>query len=782
MSERPDRALKLMQIRTLVISGVAVCALLAAVGLVVLREQRPELADSADAAVPVHYFVATAPDPGNVLECRFTAVDSSLWEIWNRPLAPCTLDSGWTGPASWGVWAFGASSKTTINLDATDWELLKIRVKAYSGLPKGTEQEVRVSLNGSEIGREPVGLVWTDTSFVVPPGVLREGANVAELHFAHRASPAEVGRGKDERPIAAAVEEISLSRSNRGDVGIQVPVQVFDRTSGRFALAHSGTLVIPTTVPANAAELVVETRWPDGVPSRDAGIELTVLSIDGAQLDSERVEIDGSWLRRSSRPTRSQLPIGDLAGAICLLEVTADLPDGSGPIEVSPPSFVTSGVEPTLAPEHSHSGRRPDIVLITLDAARPDHFSGYGYSRPTTPMIDRFAQRAFVFDHAFALAPYTLCSVPTMITGLSFLNHGVIAHEDTLGADASTLAEQLAAAGYRTACFSATPNNSRAKGFEQGYDEFFELWREAGRNTSRRPHYVTHRIVEWLHSIDDDRPLHLQVHYIPPHAPYEPDPRFDKFTDPGYDGPCNGKFKTLSGLETGRLDPGDGCLEHVIGLYDGNLLAADDAVGKLLAALRARDRWRDTVVLITADHGEAFLEHGRMHHNSTVYDEMLAVPFILRLPPWIDAGAVDTGRLVTLADIVPTLLGTAGIRPEGAVDGVDLLIPRRGEADSRFLVAGNTDKPPLLGLRTLRWKAILTPAGPAWLYDLEHDPAETHNLVFDDPATFAGLSLLLTERATAPGSLTPAAATAEITDADRDMLRALGYLDAADSD
>jgi arylsulfatase len=770
---------------SLVLLIVAAGALLTALGWLYLREPAPTIADSAEATVPAHYFVSDQPIADTTLECRFTAVERTLWEIWSRPLEPCSLDGGWTGPASWGVWAFGALSTTTFHLDAVDWERLTVRTRAYIGIPEGAEQRLLVELNGAELGGGPVGLEWTDVTIPIPSGMLRVGPNEVVLRFAHRASPAEAGRGKDERPMAAAVEQISLSRprASSGQGRSQVPVQVFDRRSGRFIIESSGTLVIPTRVPAGAAELVVEARLADGASSAGAELELSVRSIDSSRVEASSLEVADSWLGGATRPARRQIPVAGFEGDLCLVSYTTDLADWVGPIEVSPPRFLLTDVTPQQAPAESAPTRRPDIVLITLDAARRDHFSGYGYSRPTTPSMDRFGERALMFDNAFALAPYTLCSVPTMITGLSFLNHGVISHEHTLSPDATTLAEHLQAAGYRTACFSATPNNSPGKGFEQGYDEFFELWREAGKNTSRKPHYVTRRAVKWLDALDDDRPIHLQIHYIPPHAPYEPESRFNVFADPGYRGPCNGKFKTLSGLETGRIDPADGCLEHVVNLYDGNLLAADDAVGKLLAALRSRDRWRDTVVLITSDHGEAFLEHGRMHHNSTVYDEMLAVPFILRVPPWIHVDHVDTRRLVTLADIVPTLLGTAGIRTGGALDGVDLLSTDPGDASaSRFLVAGNTDKPPLLGLRTLHWKAILTPSGQGWLYDLDRDPAETHSLVFEDRSVFAGLSLLLTERATAPRSLVPASETAEITDADREMLRALGYLDAADSD
>jgi arylsulfatase A-like enzyme len=202
----------------------------------------------------------------------------------------------------------------------------------------------------------------------------------------------------------------------------------------------------------------------------------------------------------------------------------------------------------------------------------------------------------------------------------------------------------------------------------------------------------------------------------------------------------------------------------------------------LLRSLERRARWRDTVVLITADHGEAFLEHGRMHHNSTVYDEMLRVPFILRVPDWISTREVDVTRVATLADIVPTLLATAGIRPAAGLAGIDLLAEAGAPASPRVVIATNTDKPPMLGLRTKRWKAILSPSGQGALFDLDRDPGERDNLVFDQGPTFAGLGLLLTQRATQPPSIGASSARAEVTDADREMLRALGYVDDAGGD
>jgi hypothetical protein len=128
------------------------------------------------------------------------------------------------------------------------------------------------------------------------------------------------------------------------------------------------------------------------------------------------------------------------------------------------------------------------------------------------------------------------------------------------------------------------------------------------------------------------------------------------------------------------------------------------------------------------------------------------------------------------------MLGAAGIRPAAQLEGVDLLAGSDRSRATRVVIACNTDKPPLLGLRTARWKAILSPSGQGALYDLERDPGELDNLVFTHGPTFAGLGLMLTQRATAPRSLEAAAEHAEITEQDRDMLRELGYVDTADGD
>jgi arylsulfatase A-like enzyme len=262
---------------------------------------------------------------------------------------------------------------------------------------------------------------------------------------------------------------------------------------------------------------------------------------------------------------------------------------------------------------------------------------------------------------------------------------------------------------------------------------------------------------------------------VPPHAPYDPPPAHDLFTDPAYDGPCAGDRKTVARLDGGFIDPDPPCIEHMLALYDGNLRAADAAVGRIVETLRRRPTWDNTVILITSDHGEAFMEHGRLGHNTTVYGEMLHVPFVLRLPVGMEAPAVDTDQLVSLTDIAPTLAGLAGAGPLITPDGVDLLDPPPG-SERRFIITRTATSPMQRGIRTSRWSMMLTSAGAGGLFDIAADPGESNDLRNRDPARSIGLGTVIETRFSAPPRISPSAATADITAEERELLEVLGYI------
>ncbi len=750
--------------------------------------------------LPLHYFLADVGGDRKTIQCDFSRdfQCDERYRVWEEPLQPCAVGYGWTQPSPEGIKAFGKRSSIEVFADTTDYNLLILTLRAYPHHNPERRQTMRVLLNGRRLDARKIKNTWTTVGIDIPAGRVHPGSNTISFSFAYHTStntPGQKGK-KDHRRIAADLRVLGLARADgtahseqylerlleRAAAPSIPSTRTLDRASGRYRVELPGTLVLPMEISGSSERLTIEMTADSNLDVDRTKVLAKIVNLSSGDtwmppLPEWRND-DGS----SGLMATGTIPIGRCADAPCMVTFQVQPQPAGAAIEIAQPrQLAGSNEQPRerLAPAATHqpTDDRPDIVLITLDAARTDHFSLYGYDRLTTPNIDRLAQDALVFHNAFALAPYTLCSVPTIVTGLSFLDHGVTRRGQTLTPERSTLAEQLREAGYRTVCFSTNPHNSRAAGTDQGYDEFYELWTEVEGRASADPQFITERALETLAQIDDSQPLHLQLHYMPPHAPYNPAHEFDVFSDPDYEGPCDGWHRTIRALDVGRRAPGDGCLDELIALYDGNLFAADHWVGRLLDALRARPRWKNTVVLVTADHGDAFLEHGRMGHNKTVYDEMLRVPFILRLPEDFEGRTSSSDRLVTLEDIVPTLLATASLEPVDPVTGEDLSRSASGDQPPpRLFIARTASGVPAYALRTLRWKIILPASGHGQLFDLDNDPGEIANLSFHNQPLFVSLGQLLTWNLGGRPADNSQAPTADLPEEDLKMLEELGYI------
>jgi arylsulfatase A-like enzyme len=199
----------------------------------------------------------------------------------------------------------------------------------------------------------------------------------------------------------------------------------------------------------------------------------------------------------------------------------------------------------------------------------------------------------------------------------------------------------------------------------------------------------------------------------------------------------------------------------------------DAAVERIFRALDTSGRFEDALVLVTSDHGEAFFEHGKLDHNSTVYDEMLHVPFVLRLPGGMKPPGIDLDRMASLEDLVPTVLARVGLDPGARQTGVDLL----GAKPRRSILHRTATQQNILGFRYGRWKLISDRRGVvSELYDLEDDPDERHNLLVARPDVVSWM--IAAWQATLAAEPEPfELGTREISDADREMLEQLGYLD-----
>jgi arylsulfatase A-like enzyme len=712
-----------------------------------------------------------------------TVIDLQLGSEERAPEHELVLGSGWSRVEKWGTWAIGARSTIIAHLLATGSQHLYFECQPYLGTAEDPQQAVTVRVNGNVCGTVVLQRGWHQYTLPIAGGLLRAGTNEIVLAHRYHHSPRELGRGHETRQLANGFRKLGLVQANQPahiDLCSQRPVRV-DHEARRVVLTRPGSLVVPLDLASGRRQLLlsaaVETdrQAPDplelGLSLLDPDGKETELATFTAGADSDSrtaVLLDGQTI---------DLPAGD--GGLHFLLLDARFVGGEARLVLNQPRLlVTPGGLVQETRPRPESSSLPDIVLVILDAARADHFGCYGYSRPTTPAIDRFARQSLVFENVIAHASYTTCSVPTMVTGLPFTRHGLVYQSQQIAAEVTTLAEHLRGQGYVTVGMTANPHHAATRGLHQGYDEWLETWNQPGRVGRRalNPHVLSELAIARLEQGFGEQPGLMVLHYIPPHWPYIPPKRFDIFGDPAYQGELNGEIETLLAFKENRQDLDADDKVRLMSLYDGNLLRVDDAVDQLLQALQQRPRWSDTVVLMTSDHGEAFYEHGFHGHSRTLYEEMLRVPFILRLPQRLTPDAVDRERFASLADIVPTLLALTGIDPDPAVTGADLLAPA-GRQTRSWVISRTAGKRSVYGISTGRWKALINDNHSRELYDLQTDPGERRNLAAERPRLLAGLTQIVRQTLAQDQVIGNQATSAPpASDEERKALEALGYV------
>ncbi len=431
---------------------------------------------------------------------------------------------------------------------------------------------------------------------------------------------------------------------------------------------------------------------------------------------------------------RARLRLGPSGGTLVALLVAALSAVGflSGGALARKGGALRASVERTGSAAASASAvavRRPNIVLISIDSLRADHLGCYGWKHDTSPSIDLLASRGVRFARAWATTSWTLPSHVSMLTGRSLLGHGVLESGDAIPPSVPLLAEQLKSLGYRTAAFVSAPYLSSAYGFSRGFDLYddrtvsFDSHQDSHQGTTSPA--LNRAVEKWLRSRGPSReaPFFLFVHYWDVHYDYTPPAPFDRMFDPDYRGSVTAEDFVRNPLINRKMPKRD--LEHVLALYDGEIRFTDKYVGRLLALLEELQLDSDTMVILTADHGDEFFEHGNKSHQRTLYEEVLHVPLIVSWPGVIEGGRVFDVPVSTL-DIVPTVLGVVGLAPAPGTEGRDLF-GSSGE-EERILGAELYRKSSLnlqVALRLGPYKLIQSLNYPRLeVFDLASDPVE----------------------------------------------------------
>jgi arylsulfatase A-like enzyme len=414
----------------------------------------------------------------------------------------------------------------------------------------------------------------------------------------------------------------------------------------------------------------------------------------------------------------------------------------------------------------------PAVVLVVLDAAGAKHFGAYGNPRPSSPRVDQLAREGTVFERAHAQASWTLPSTASLLTG----RYPPREHQSMMVVNGETLPGRLRAAGIPTAAFSENPLVTVELGFRAGFDVFREYFpkRLLDENPRGYPRVASETTVgdaiEWLEG-HRGGPFFLYVHLLPPHCPYRaPAPYGGRF-DTDYTGAVQGLPDTLMRINEGQLAITPRDLEHLRRQYQENLAFGDHEVGRLLDTLDAlglRDR---TLVVVTADHGEGFGEHGLLLHTTTLYEELIHVPLIVRFPRGTGPLPSRWRGVVELRDVTATIARTFGLPgPAGLLGALRGTGGRQAVARS-WTAEGDRA---LGALITDRYKLVVDRRSRRLeLYDLAGDPGETTDLA----GTERAVAVRLVRELRRGEGVSMGRRGRPLDDETIRRLRALGYVD-----
>ena len=385
-------------------------------------------------------------------------------------------------------------------------------------------------------------------------------------------------------------------------------------------------------------------------------------------------------------------------------------------------------------------GRRVDIILVTIDALRADHLGVYGYDRPTSPNLDRLAVDAAVVRNHISQAPFTKASIASLFTGLFPTSHkafttsrsfsetmtghvtGSLPVTDVLDSTLWRLPSALAAAGYETAGVNANPFLLDEFGFAKGFDHYEFVTKGPNLASAEQ---VIGRALARIDGRDARKPLFLWLHLMEPHSPYMPAPEYRSMfppRTPPRPAPADAIPPWIA--ENGSTDA-----NVYEALYDAEIREADTALGRFFDALKSRNLWSSLVLVVTADHGEEFFDHGGFEHNKTLYDEMLRVPLFVRAPG-LRGGMREIQTQAV--DLAPTLATIAGVPVPDYLAGADVwkdLHQRGGGAPLAYAERSGQ----LFAIRTREWKFISDLIAHHELYNLAVDPGEIHDLAPTNP-------------------------------------------------
>ncbi len=435
--------------------------------------------------------------------------------------------------------------------------------------------------------------------------------------------------------------------------------------------------------------------------------------------------------------------------------------------------------------------RYPNIIIITIDALRPDHLSCYGYQRKTSPHIDNLASDGVRFTDAVSAAGWTGEATPSLLTGTYPPFHQVRTWNNVRNPLAKTLAQRLRPLGYDCSFFSDNvslgPVDTKT-GFQRVH-----IYADT------KDHEVTRRIINDLLTAEKKNPFLIYVHYMATHAPYRPPAPYntmylyDKYRKKPNHRPISKRtgsddeYKGIGCIPSLNAENGITDTEYYIAQYDGAISYADAQVGEWVSSLKSLHLYDNTFIIVTADHGEMLGEHNVYFTHSDDYEggykENINVPLIVKFPSGYMKGRVFK-KLVSSIDIVPTIMATLGLQTDAYVQGENLLpfIKNPKDFSREYVLSFYEEDAMWVVLTSKKWKIVRNNQFHSWqLYDLEADPHEEVNAKDLYPDVFNSLKAKLEDILKGVTFANVPVKGDDLTQEQKERLRSLGYLPTIDN-
>ncbi len=556
-------------------------------------------------------------------------------------------------------------------------------------------------------------------SFNIPANLLTYGTNRITFKWAFLRSPLETGISMDKRKYAAGISQIKfLNMPKRIRKASKITVDKLGKDPA-IQIPRAGVIEYVVDLPVDA--LLKFRLAARGSSAPGAKLHAAVYNAPGKKITrdftNDHIRSGKDYaidLSRFERQTVRIVFAGDAANHPNLvIQLIDPVIYSSGEKRTPQAHRMQQTITRDAAAQDKKTNRlrRPNIIIYLVDTLRADHLSCYGYSRETTPNIDRFAKESIRFTRCFANASWTRPATASILTGLYPNKHRAETRHDRLPNEVTMLPEFLKPCGYTTIFLTTNGNAAAEINFDQGND--FYKFVDTGKD--RREHFhSSERLNRVFFEMFDkhpeiaDKPFFAFLHVIDPHDPYTPQAPFLRFKkeDKTREKLCFPADINLKKRQQG-LSRED--IEYIEALYDCEILHNDHYFGELIEFLKAKKLYENTFIIFISDHGEQFDEHGGMFHGHSIYNEEIHVPLIVKFPDGEFAGK-RSELSVTQVDIVPTVLAYLGMNTPPNLDGTDIIgLMHRDDFERDIFIKEALDKTNMAGIITPRQqKHIIT--------------------------------------------------------------------------